>query len=111
MITFENAQKCHRRMWNWLAETGEKHKCIWPEFKEKNSHGKVVKRPLAECFACEIVQFDCKICPMDWAPIKYRCKSYAKSPYMKWKYSITTKARKKYAAIIRDLPWTRRQND
>lgn len=110
MITFENAQKCHRRMWGWLAETGEREKSDWPEFHEANSHGKIIQRPLVSCFCCEMTQFECERCPIKWAKAWYRCSpcETRTSPYQKWKDAYTIKARKKYAAIIRDLPWERK---
>ena len=115
MITFKNAEKCHKRMWDWLAITGEKDKNGWPEFFIPNpKNGRLISRPIFVCFACKIARWNrrrvCEICPIDWGNKIYLCPcTQEKSPFKKWFSSTTQKERMKYAAIIRDLPWSRKK--
>ncbi len=39
MITFANAERCHRRMWDWLAKTGDKRKVIGRSFMTRINMG------------------------------------------------------------------------
>ena len=109
MISFKNAERCHKRMWNWLAKTGSKTKFAWPEFYILNpKNGRVIQFPDNDCFACELNQDNCRFCPIDWNGKGEDCYS-PNSPYLKWENAKTIKTRKKYAAIIRDMLWERKR--
>ena len=115
-MTFEELGKLHKELWGWLAETGTKEKSGWPEWK---SNGGPVEDVSFHCFCCNYVEHSyepgrqrdmCGYCPVVWvdgSPSGGVC-SEGKSPYIRWNGAETPKTRKKYAAIIRDLPWERK---
>lgn len=103
-LTFKQAEKLHKALWGWLAETGAREKDEWPEWKFNKGKVPEVSN---DCFACEIksesINCNPNRCPIDWG---YDSCLEEDSPYLKWgKVPSTVKTRKKYAAIIRDLPW------
>jgi hypothetical protein len=107
----------HKKLWGELAKTGSGDKVgmfykLFPDIEDSADN---------RCFACmEVVEkrnlgegmgIDsdyCKYCPIDWG-VKQKFATTicftSGSPFQKWDDASTTKTRKKYAAIIRDLPW------
>ena len=113
MKTSEELHALHKELWGWLAKTGT-GKSEWPGWL---NNGEVLSLYSA-CFACleatirelnliDSSDSDCeKLCPIDWGPMATWCARG--SAYMSWMSAETKKTRKKYAAIIRDLPWSPR---
>ena len=100
-------EQLHRALWRWLAETG-KYKWEWPEWE---SNGGKIGDVDEYCFACyeRNVDIGCKdLCPIKWPYLKYKrgdeCMQES-SPYTAWCNAGTPCIRKKYAAIIAELPW------
>jgi hypothetical protein len=102
-LSFKQAEKLHKELWGWLAENPDRTKCNWPEY-DKISHF------INECSACEFVfkgDLDemCRSCRIQW-PDKKDC-YHDSSLFHKWEDAETPETRKKYAAIICDLPWVK----
>ena len=104
-LTMKQAEKLHKELWGWLAETG-KHKGEWPKWEW---NGGQIKKNRFLCFPCVISKHGegghrgCNECPVKWDG------SFClEGEYGKWSEAMTTKSRKKYAAIIRDLPWRKK---
>ena len=108
----------HRRLWGWLAKTGEQFKYRWPEWE---SNGGKIKGVLHHCFCCELGHFEenwnqyppCK-CPIKWGKRDtsrehVECQSY-NNLYTKWLSTYNMKQRKILAKQIANLPW-RHRND
>jgi len=110
MISFKNAERCHRRMWEWLAKTGVDKKTNWVEFHIPNpKNGRKIIFVSNGCFACKVaLRNNCRLCPINWDGNGGGCCSI-RSPYQKWEHAQTAKTRKKYAAIIRDMPWEKKR--
>lgn len=103
-MSFKKSHEYHRKMWDWLARTGNRTEGKWPEFK------KLVSWPYNMCFACEYVSnisdsTDCESCPITWGSAHCEDKG---TYYHKWCKAKTIKEGKKYAALIRDMEWKRR---
>ena len=111
MRTSEELHALHRELWGWLAETGERRKQNWTRWNELDDSLSVSKGCL--CFACQEARErgatgECNFaCPISWVVDQRSC-LFIGSPYSRWVLSDTKKGRKKYAAIIRDLPWSPR---
>jgi hypothetical protein len=111
-LTFKLAEKLHKELWGWLAETGNGSKSAWPKWDF--NQGKIESMDV-DCFACAVVnnlESRCHgKCQIDWT------KNYGfgddclqdDSPFYKWDVADTARTRKKYAAIIRDLPWRKKK--
>jgi hypothetical protein len=109
-LTFKQAEKLHKELWGWLAKTGDSDKEAWPGWV---SYNKVYENN-NNCFACALVNRSGRnchdMCPVNWT----KCYDYGDdclqddSPFIKWDIANTEKTRKKYAAIIRDLPWRKK---
>lgn len=110
-MTFEEAEKLHKELWGWLAETGSEVKFDAPILNGRDI--------LNGCFCCEIAGwddesedmnciYDPSLCPITWVDdndsFSVPCESQD-SPYRKWRFVETLEDRKHWAAIIRDLPW------
>lgn len=112
-LTFKKAHELHVALWGWLAETGNSSKYIWPEWV---ICGGKIPHVLNCCFACELCKdkdglwAECNKCSVAWTkdPQDNLCEISKKSPYRAWKNAAQTNDRKKYAAIIRDLPWRKK---
>jgi hypothetical protein len=87
----------HIMMWDELARTGDREKYFTVVAKKYFTEN--------DCYACEESEWKCKNCPIDWKATD--CLS-THTVYKKWCYALTAKTRKKYAAIIRDLPWNKK---
>jgi len=99
-------EELHRELWGWLAETGTRYKREWPGWKSCGGYDNVC----GGCFACKEGMMHSKTfgslcchCPIDAGTVPLCGKD--ESLYTKWNRSKTIEDRKKYAAIIRDLPW------
>ncbi len=124
-LTWKEAEAADKRMWTFLAETG-KTKSEWPEWDateggpdwEGQAYDSTYRgiEILHSCFCCAVVVarlhqsiiINCSYCPKQWVRGKanYNAPCEGKgSPYKRWGDARTVKTRKKWAAIIRDLPW------
>jgi hypothetical protein len=116
MKTSEELHALHRELWGWLAEHPSRGKHNWPGWKRC-----VADDPSRNlCFACTEARIragendqspgtsfaTCKLCPISWNETS--CDSSNGSPYYRFMIARTGKTKKKYAAIIRDLPWSPR---
>ena len=100
MKTSEELHALHRELWGWLAETGRPWKSEWPGWKENAAPH--------YCFACGEMAYrgrGCRSCPVEWEASD--CEA-GDSAFLKWLLTDSRDDRKKYAAIIRDLPWSPR---
>ena len=118
-LSFEECESGCKKMWNHLALNGRgidgKTEALYAtsiDFAIKSS----IAQNFHDCFACYFVDHrrdvpGCDKCPIDWGtafdPTGLCPCEKTGSPYEKWRRSTTAKTRKKYAAIIRDLPWTK----
>jgi hypothetical protein len=99
----------HIMMWDELAETGSPYKqftrvhICYPS--TRTCYACVEANNKRTCYACVEAKNNCEYCPIDWGT---SCCEDKGSPYTKWFFAETTKTRKKYAAIIRDLVWRER---
>jgi hypothetical protein len=95
-ITLAEAEKGHRELWDWLAETCCTCKSRWPGWKKYD------REAIHSFFACETADEDCNRCPIEW-PGKF-C-AVGAGPYCLWERATDPAERKRLAAVIRDLPW------
>lgn len=119
-MTFEKAQKLHRELWNWLAETGEDSKSSWDGWMKVRNYSEPVR--FFSCFACAFgrkgkvgrnASVECN-CPIVWTDSalyiqNFACEDNVDSLYRKWRECPDVEQRKHFAALIRDLPWTYRE--
>jgi hypothetical protein len=103
-LSFKQAEKLHREKWECLAESGSDDICDWPREE-------LVEDFVNRCSACEIASngmsgLDCLRCPIEWDN-EFNCYD-DRSYFQKWANAKTPETRKKYATIIRDLPWVKR---
>jgi hypothetical protein len=104
-MNFAGLHKLHKRLWAWLAITGARNKFDWPDWEDNGG----TDTPTG--FACDyddMFMGNCSHCPIDWKGGDY-CKN-PKSEYSHWILAETKRTRKKWAAIIRDLPWSNRRH-
>lgn len=121
-MTDELAEKNHRTLWNWVAETGEhKHRAPISHSLDKFNYQGILDGALlaaneVDCFACGEAYIrgknsdprnNCKHCPINWNGRHGHCTDYD-SPYIKYYEALTGEEAKKYAAIIANLPWKKR---
>lgn len=100
-------EELHRALWRWLAETGSGNKEDWPEWK----HNGGMYVACASCFACQEANHICggcclpkdNHCPIKWGKAGRGCHANG-SPLVSW-FLSNKDTRKKYAAIIAELPW------
>ena len=106
-LTFKKAEKLFREHWRIIAEDGLSLKG-WAKEKALIKIGiQPTDFPRHNCFACEYnLKHNCDQCPVDWPNMSGDCGGSSLSPYILWERSRTKKDRQKYAAQIRDLPWT-----
>ena len=102
-LTRKQAIRLHRELWDWLYENPEKGKDDWPRWEFNEGKIKEVEN---DCFLCELAMRDgvviCEKCIL--SPIPYKPVFCLNCLYDRWHNAETNKTRKKYAAIIRDLP-------
>lgn len=115
--SYEQAKEGHKYLWSYLAESGDSLK-----------PSSVSMRLLNGCYACQFTmllakqygiknKFNlpvCSLCPVMWSSYDlnigmlgngdYICEEFF-SPYFLWRNSFNDDSLKKYAAIIKDLPW------
>jgi hypothetical protein len=108
-LSFKQAEKLHKELWGWLAETGAYSKGSWPKWEGESGWGHYYKGIdiVNDCFACMAAGYRCNKCPITWKDEDVDipdCTQYG-AFYTKWIDAKTPKTRKKYAAVIRDLPW------
>lgn len=103
-MTLYEAVKLHRELWRWLAETGAADKSRWSGWEKQG-------RVFLYCFMCEYVKeiyngIICVMCPLKWDidGKKSAALFCGNGIFGKWRNAETTAARKKYAAIIAELP-------
>lgn len=94
----ESNEKLFRRHWRWMAETGARFTHHWPEWKHNGGECHAENF----CFCCRDCGIDCDDCPVDWGG-EDCCDG--RTLYMKWSEAKTPRTRKKYAALIAELPW------
>ena len=99
-LTLYEMEVLHRWLWAELAETGDRLKEEAAFWKFSGYHPSIIE---SECFACEYTpnEENCPGCPFDW---KTTTCTDSGSPFRSWYRSQSRTTRKKYAAIIRDLP-------
>jgi len=100
----------HQKLWDWLYHHPYREKYDWPEWEVNG--GEEIDETDGFCFCCHFAVTisklinpcgdSCVFCPLDWGTESGRCDGH--SAYSKWIVAKTSKTRKKYAAIIRDLP-------
>jgi len=95
-LTKKKAIELHRELWDWLYHNPSKDKTDWPRWR---GNGGDLLYVYNLCFLCESSTF---CCLLDWSPT-YSCMTH-NSWYKKYLYAKSSKTRKKYAKIIRDLP-------
>ena len=94
----------HIKLWNWLAETGETKKSLWPGWEHSYN---LIKNDNC-CFACQYVllknqgRLFCSRCPLIWPDGKKCTIKY--SLYDAWSKCFWLYKRKDIARAIRDLP-------
>lgn len=100
----------HRELWGWVSDNPDSSKTQWPGWKENG--GKYQSDNA--CFACNYSEQQslplhpgnyCH-CPLVWpslAPCSLPC-FCGGSPFTAWSRSSSTEERRKYAAMLRDLP-------
>lgn len=105
-LTRKQAVRLHRELWDWLYENPDKKKHHWPRWELNNGR---IKEVHSECFLCHISDFDCEACILNPKPFKNT--TYTNTDklclgglWQRWNDVKTPKTRKKYAALIRDLP-------
>ena len=98
-LTFERAHKLHKDKWGHFAKTGNKDIYACPNWESMMNFPN-------RCSACAIAKISCRFCPIKWDNGKI-C-SDNDSYFQKWRNAKTPKTRKKYAAIIRDMPWRKK---
>jgi hypothetical protein len=117
-ITFEEGERGHNALWGWAAETGGR-KEDWPEWEYNGGEQPEI---MSDCFCCEYVQCFgdnlCESCPIKWTDPEHAleiieddlcpCQEAYDSPFRAWEAAEDIEQRKRLAAIIRDMPWTRR---
>ena len=124
-ITFEEGQRLHVALWGWLAETGSQFKQDWPRWTTNG--GNISRVSIGDCFCCE---YDmavgnggqvavCSMCPIAWGDpdeTEYAvgmeecpCQMVSDSPFRVWENATDIEERKRLAAIIRDLPWIKKE--
>ena len=90
----------HRMLWAELADTGIDFKTdakFWDEHK-------INKYEITcNCFPCNFNDSHCGSCIFDWGNNFYVCCG-ENAPFKKWDDSDLIEDRKKYAALIRDIP-------
>ena len=122
-MTDELAEKNHRTLWNWAAETG-KPKWMAPileslaEFCLDNITDRILNEVVdTDCFACGEAYWRarndkwrhgiiCYYCPITWGNAD-KC-THLGSPYNSYFQATSKSKKKKYAAIIANLPWKKR---
>lgn len=104
-MTLYEAVKLHRELWRWLAETGNKYKFKWPGWS--NIDIQIKNR----CFMCEYVKencnrFTCVMCPLKWDEngVYGDLCGIENGLHVLWSSQQALEERKKYAAIIAELP-------
>jgi len=92
------------KLWEWLAETGERKKEKWPHWEWNGGEVEAMK---CECPCCEYTwrQFsrrDCNLhCPLKTLWPEGCLRTTPKlTPFQKWRQAKTRQTRKKYALII-----------
>ena len=99
MKTSEELHELHKELWGWLAETG-KTNILWPKWKDD------ALMEFFPCFACHEKNIRtngsgaCDGCPLG------NCDAW--DMWHAAQVVGDTESSKKYAAIIRDLPWSQR---
>lgn len=104
-MTIKTAKARHKKLWNWLAETGDRRKDNCPFWVWNGGKWGYVEH---SCFACEVADDNCSDCPIKWPGID--CidrKSIGDSNglFAQWNSCLDPDKRKALAAQIRDLPW------
>jgi len=84
-LTKKEAYSKHREVWDWFYHHPPKEKYEWPDWE---------KYPFYMfCFLCVVHNNDCNKCPL----------GEKSGLYWKWNDAKSSKTRKKYAALIRDI--------
>lgn len=122
-MTDELAEKNHRTLWNWTAETG-KPKWMAPILESltvfclDNITDRILNEVVdTDCFACGEAYWRarndkwrygtvCCYCPIKWGNAD-KC-THRGSPYYLYFIAISKSEKKKYATIIANLPWKKR---
>ena len=103
--------RLHRELWDWLSHRPTKSKGQWPGWR---CNGGNVFTVCNQCFLCEVglVQNGkCnggERCPADWSTFSTCCSptsSYEnRGYYTRWRRAMSSRTKKKYALLIRDIP-------
>jgi len=106
-LTFEECASAHYRLWDELSRTGGSTRS-WSEW-DKTDYDRYYQGVLItnNCFACYVCNVDCKRCPIDWGIKKSMNCMHFGAPCYRWIFSQNVEEKKKYAAIIRDLPFVK----
>jgi hypothetical protein len=113
-MTFDEAEKGHKKLWTKLARTGGRSK------REALSNLKL-DFIQDDCFACEFVDRranGCAKCPITWRPDQYQTVLQGLVPcslnensetlYSRWFAESSKSVRKSLAKQIAELPWEER---
>lgn len=104
--------KLHRELWDWLYHNPTSHKSDWPRWKYRGGDIEADN----DCFLCiymvavrtEIKDCCKHRCPMVWPGEMGDClddeRNDEQGLFALWENAGTRYLRKKYAALIRDLP-------
>jgi hypothetical protein len=128
-MTRTEAIDATRRLWTWLADTGDVFKYNWPGWV---NNGGNVPNCRSDCPCCQYayqeshreftileqvglfgknLHWKCqRYCPIDW-PGKTRICTDRKSPYYRWRKVICPSERQLIAKQIANLPERKIEND
>ena len=96
-LTRKQTIRLHKEIWDWLSKNPKKQKDDWPRWE---FNGGIIKYTANLCFLCE-QSHGCTSCLLDPQPMGEECLG---GLFDNWQGAKTPAARKKYAALIRDLP-------
>jgi len=116
MLTFGEAKRLHKEMWNWIARgrRSERNKLNWPK---RALYDWLIKN-YNYCFACVIAdvhtryanRVSCKECPIEW-PDGVFCwegepgKEGREGLFYKWDNELILTEKNRLARQIANLPW------
>lgn len=112
--SYEQAKEGHKYLWSYLADNGDLDKPDLVALEVTNGcYACQFSILLAEQYGIENKYYNpvCSLCPVLWKHFDpsvgtedYQCEDFL-APYHLWRNSLSTDLRKKYATIIKDLPW------
>ena len=101
-------ESLHRKLWTWIAESGNCHKDEWPFLVTLTAKEQEYIWNMNICFACIAAGSECDSCPITWTFTEKssvhpcECKG---SIYHNWRMTSNVVDRKRLAATISKLSW------